>query len=227
MFFTSVPLAVDLLKDGLTFVGTICSKRHCCETTLLILIEDWKQAVDSKKLVSVLSTDMSKAFDSLSYSLTAKKLEAYGLVGRSLNLMRSFFADRRNRVKMCDATSDRIKMYRGCPQGSSFGLLLWNIYQNDMSAHVKDVNLTMYADNHQMYVKGREYETVRRRMKTQGQQALPWYTNNFPLANPDKFQSLNINPRKLDKDEGDKTLSMNDLGIANTELIKLLGVHID
>ena len=74
---------------------------------------------------------------------------------------------------------------------------------------------------------GRDHETVGCRMKTQGQQALSWYSNNFLLANPDKFQSLNINPRKLDKDKGDKTLSINDLDIANTELIKLLGVHID
>ena len=82
-----------------------------------------------------------------------------------------------------------------------------------MSAHVKDVNLTMYADDHQMYVKGRENETVRCRMKTQGQQALSWYSNNFLLANPDKFQSLNINPQKLYKDKSDKTLSINDLEI--------------
>ena len=128
-------------------------------------------------------------------------------------------------IKMGDVTSDWIKMERGCPQGSSFCPLLWNIYQNDMSAHVKDVNLTMYADDHQMYVKGREHETVRCRMKTRSQQALSWYSNNFLLANPDKFQSLNINPRKLDNNKNDITLSTNDLDIANTELIKLLGVH--
>ena len=212
--------------ETLYYRMTAYRKRHSCETTLLTLIEDWKQAVDSKQLVSVLSTDMSKAFDSLSHSLTVKKLEAYGFGERSLNLMRSFFDERLNRVKMCDATSDWTKIERGCPQGSSFGPLLWNIYQNDMSAHVKDVNLTMYADDHQMYVKGWEHETVQRRMKTQGQQALSWYSNNFLLANPDKFQSLNINPRKLDKDKSNKTLSINDLDIANTELIKLLGVHI-
>lgn len=44
---------------------------------------------------------------------------------------------------------------------------------------------------------------------------------------PDKFQSLNFNPWKLDKDKRDKMLNINDLDIANTELIKLLGVHID
>ena len=54
-----------------------------------------------------------------------------------------------------------------------------------------------------------------------------WYSNNFLLANPDKIQSLNINPRKLDKDRSDKPLSIKELDIANTELIKLLGVHID
>ena len=85
----------------------------------------------------------------------------------------------------------------------------------------------MYADDHQMYVKERDHETVGRRMKTRSQRALSWYSNNFLLANPDKFQSLNINPRKLDKDRSDKTLSINELDIANTELIKVLGVNID
>ena len=98
---------------------------------------------------------------------------------------------------MRDATSDWIKMERGCSQGSSFGPLLWNIYQNDIPAHVKDANSIMYADDHQMYVKGRDHETVGSRMKIHGQQALSWYTNNFLLANPDKFQSLNIYPWKL------------------------------
>jgi len=64
-------------------------------------------------------------------------------------------------------------------------------------------------------------------MKTHGQQVLSWYSDNFLLANPGKFQSLTINPWKLGKDKSDKTLNTNDLDIANTELIKLLGAHID
>ena len=47
------------------------------------------------------------------------------------------------------------------------------------------------------------------------------------MANPDKFQSLNNYPWKLDESKSNKTLRINDLDIANTELIKLLGVHID
>ena len=159
--------------------------------------------------------------------MTIKKLEAYRFGGRSLNLTRSFFDNRLNRVKMRDATSDWIKVERGCPEGLCFGPLPWNIYQNDMSVHVKDANLTMYADDHQVYVKGRDHETVGSRIKIHGQQALSWYTNSFLLANPDKFQSLNINPWNLDKDKRDKMQNINDLDIANSELIKLFGVYID
>ncbi|KAL9951208.1 hypothetical protein ACROYT_G043830 [Oculina patagonica] len=181
---------------------TAYRKKHSCETTLLALIEDWKLAADTKQLVYILSTDMRKAFDSLSHSLTIKKLEAYGFGRRSLELMRSFFENRHNRVKLGEITSDWIKMKRGCPQGSSFGLLL-------------------------MYVKGTDHETVGRSLKIYGSQALAWYSKNYLKANPDKFQSLNINPRKIDKDKSDTALSIDDIDITKTEQIKLLGVHID
>ena len=56
-------------------LSTAYRKGHSCETTLLRLNEDWKLAIDRKELVCILSTDMSKAFDSLSHSPTLTKLE--------------------------------------------------------------------------------------------------------------------------------------------------------
>lgn len=85
----------------------------------------------------------------------------------------------------------------------------------------------MYADDHQIYVKGKDHETVGHSLETNGNQALSWYSNNFLLANPDKFQFLNINPRKLDRDKSDTTLSIDGIDITKAELMKLLGVCID
>ena len=68
------------------------------------------------------------------------------------------------------------------------------MFQNDMAFHIPVSNLTLYADDHQLYVTGKTYEEVESTLVTKGQQALLWYRNNFLSANPDKFQSLKIKP---------------------------------
>ena len=59
-----------------------------CETSLIGLVERWKQAVDNRNVVGVLSTDMSKAFDLLYPPLLINKLRAYGFSNNSLTRMR-------------------------------------------------------------------------------------------------------------------------------------------
>ena len=118
---------------------------------------------------------MSKAFDSLCHSLIVKKVEAYGFGQNSLNLLRSYSDSVLNRVKIKDLTSDWKRLVFGCPQGSSFGPLLWNLFQNDMLFHINNANLSMYADDHQMYVIGKKHDVVVQSIKIQGKQALSWY----------------------------------------------------
>ena len=43
---------------------TAYRKSHSCETTLINLTENWKSAKDKHQSIRILSTDMSKAFDS-------------------------------------------------------------------------------------------------------------------------------------------------------------------
>ena len=136
--------------------------------------------MDRKELITILFTDMSKAFDSLSrHSLTLKKLDAYCFNSSSLELTRSYFDSRLNRVKINGHMSEWRIMECGCPQGSSFGPLLWNMFQNDMAFH---------HDDYQLYVTGKTYEEVESTLETHGQQALLWCRNNYLSANPDKFQ---------------------------------------
>ena len=167
-------------------------KNHSCETILVRLTEDWKHAIDRKELVTILSTDMSKAFDSLCHNLVIKKLKAYGFTNQSLDLIRSFLNDRYSRVKLGTIRSEWSEMSRGCSQGSSFGPLLWNLFQNDMTMLVKYTNLFMYADDHQLYVTGSNQNIASSRLQYQGKLAMSWYRDNFLLANTEKFQCLTI-----------------------------------
>ena len=55
---------------------TVYRKQNSCETTLIKLMEDWKEALDTSNVVGILSTDLSKAFDSLHPPLLLAKLKA-------------------------------------------------------------------------------------------------------------------------------------------------------
>ena len=69
---------------------------------------------DKRQSVTVLSTDMSKAFDSLHPTLMLSKLRAYGFEENSLNLLRSYLTDRQNRVKLGPVTSNWHTVNRVC-----------------------------------------------------------------------------------------------------------------
>ena len=202
------------------------------------MLEDWKLAIDRRELVCILSKDMSKASDSLCPSLLLKKLEAYGFTEQALEFMRSYFEDRLNRVKIGNTTSEWREMTRECPQGSSFGSLMWNIFQNDLALHINSGKLNMYADDHhstgklniyddehEIYSTGYDLEKVRATIVEAGELAATWY-KNYLLANVDKFQTTVINPRRLNVTNTHKcgALKIHDQTIESVGHIRLLGV---
>lgn len=52
-------------------------KGHSTEQCLNVMIEKWKKALDQKKYVGAVLTDLSKAFDCLNHQLLIAKCEAY------------------------------------------------------------------------------------------------------------------------------------------------------
>jgi len=140
---------------------TAYRKKNSCETTLIKLVKGWKMSLDNKDMVGVLSTDLSKAFDSLHPMLLLAKLKAYGFNDSAIRLLRSYFSERKKLVKIgMEFTSEWKTVLGGCPQGSNFGPLLRNIFQNDLVFNINNSGLTMYADDHQMYSHGERMEDV-------------------------------------------------------------------
>ena len=121
------------MDDRLSDAITAYSAKNSCETTLIRLTKTWRADLDSKKVVGVLSSDMSKAFDSLSPQLLINKLQVYKFSDKAIQLIRSYFSGRENRVRIGSVISDWVEVKRDCPQGSTFGPHMWNIFQNDMN----------------------------------------------------------------------------------------------
>jgi len=194
---------------------------------LLRLTEDWKLAVDSKQFIAILSTDMSKAFDSPHPSLMINKLKAYGFSEESLSLMGSYFSNRQNRVKLNGVTSSWKDAVRGCPQGSSFGPLLWNIFQNNVTYIVNNASLSMYAYDHQLYVKGYSVDCVEQLLTNGGHTISKWYKDNFLKGNCDKSNVMLLGKKNKNEDSFFINVKIDEQIIKSSADLKLLGVTLD
>ena len=81
------------------FLGA-CRPGMGCQSTLLRLVEDWRQALDRRDYVAAILMDLSKAFDCLPHDLLLGKLRAYGLSTSACELVRSYLCNRKQRVKL-------------------------------------------------------------------------------------------------------------------------------
>ena len=116
-------------------------------------------------------------------------------------------------------------MGKGCPQGSCFGPLLWDIFQNDLFFSIKHCQLSMYADDEQLYSSGTRASDVERILNDQAPVAANWYSDNKLLANKKKFQSMVITKKK-GQDLPKINLVVDNEEIEQTTCLKLLGVTI-
>ena len=116
---------------------TAYRKRHSTETSLIKLTENWKRAIDDHNIVGILSTDMSKAFDSLHPPLLLRKLDAYGFSTSSTG---SYFTERKYRVKIgTEITSEWKEVFKGAALkgqhlalyfGTRFKMILTSLQMN-------------------------------------------------------------------------------------------------
>ena len=95
--------------------------------------------------------DLSKVFGMNNHSLLLTKLKAHGFSNQALSLLQSYLCNRFQRSIINGSFSSWNKAITGVPQGSVLGLLLFNIFLNDIFLFISKCQLCNYADNNTLY----------------------------------------------------------------------------
>ena len=144
------------MNNDLSSLLTRFRKNHNTQQYLLTTLEKWTNKLDKRKLMCVMFMNLSKAFDSINHNLLVAKLEAYGFSGTSLQLMRSYLKNCKQRVYVNSSFSEWETVSIGILQGSIFNPLLFNIFLNDfflvvthfhLSNYFRDINLHCFRNN--------------------------------------------------------------------------------
>ena len=82
------------------------------------MVDDWRLALDSKKVTGTIAIDLSKAFDSICHNLLLGKLRAYGVGEEAIDFLHSYLSGRKKRVMVKVVFSDWLPVYSSVPNGS-------------------------------------------------------------------------------------------------------------
>ena len=168
--------------------------------------------------------DLSKAFDCLPHDLLSLKMKHYGLTDNAVSLINSYLSNRKQCVKIGSFKSDFQQLYKGVPQGSILGPVLFNIFINDIFNFVKKCDLYNYADDNTLSRADKDINIVKQDLENDSLILINWFSDNKMQANPDKFQAIAIGS-KTQKHKLE--FNINDINISCDEDVKLLEVTLD
>ena len=114
------------------------------------MLYKWKRALHEGEYVSALFMDLSKAFDTINHDLLIAKLKAYGFSEEALKLMKSYIKNRKQIVQINNEFSSERDVITVVPQGSIDGLLLFNLFINDLLFFIEQCTLSNYADENNL-----------------------------------------------------------------------------
>ena len=151
---------------------------HSTVMAITDMVEKVRAAWASKEEALGVFIDLKKAFDTVDHEILLQKMDHYGIRGVAQGLMRSYLRDRTQYVCYGGYESERGKVECGVPQGSVLGPLFFLLYVNDMVASCKDLELVLFADDTNIFAKGKDPSELFNKVNTGMESLCKWFSHN-------------------------------------------------
>ena len=192
-----------------------------CQDTLLILTESWRKDIFKNNKIGALLMDLSKAFDCVPHELLISKFKAYGVQDQSIKIIKSYFSDREQRVRIGKVHSSWKTTIKGVSQGLVFCTIVFNVYINYIFYFIKRARLTNYADDNTLSMAHPNFQIVKSSREGEAAKAIWWFSINLMQANLEKFQLIFFNCKV------ESPVIIDGCIIKPEKVVRLLGIIIN
>ena len=131
---------------------------HSTQHALLNLLKSRQKALDKSGVIGTVLMGLSKAYDCVPHYLLIAKLSAYGFEDSATPLVSDYLSKRYQPVKIGSVFSFYLEILRGVPQGSILGLILCNIFINDLIFFIQETEVCNFADDTTIYSCSLDYK---------------------------------------------------------------------
>ena len=125
---------------------------HSCESALHEMISDFNSIRDRGEIGLCLLIDFRKAFDLVDSVLLLNKLFHLGFNNSSLSLIKNYFENRSQTVKVNGCASASLPIRLSIPPGSCLGPLFFILFINDLPFFVNGFKSKLFADDTSLYM---------------------------------------------------------------------------
>ena len=187
------------------------------------MLEKWKKALNTEENMSAIFMDLLKAFDTINHDLLLAKLKAYVFSKQALSFMCSYLKNRRQRAQINNKFSSLREVIAGVPQSCINGLLLFNLFINDLFLFICFSTLSNYADDDNLFATGADIQLINQMLLSSFRAENNWFYEYFMTLNPGKSHFMSIGKDTRDKD----VFYYDNLTLKNSNEEEILGVIID
>jgi hypothetical protein len=171
-------------------------KKHSTTTSLHRLIDDILENVNEKEKTGLCFLDIRKCFDTIDHNILIYKLNKYGIQGTALSWFKSYLTNRSQVVTINNTVSSTKPINIGVPQGTILGPILFLIFVNDISNHVLNSSINIYADDVVLYYSHNDITLLRDSLQNSLNSVHNWYVRNKLSLSVEKCTSMLINYSK-------------------------------
>ena len=168
---------------------------HSTETSLLNTLDQVYMAADSSQPTILVSLDLSAAFDTIDHHILLTRLQTgFGISGSVINWIRSYLADRVQRVVVGQSKSTDTSLNTGVPQGSVLGPILFSVFTSPVGHIISSsgIHHQQYADDTQLFISltsSGQYDSIGR-LERCLLTLHEWFCVNGLALNPDKSEAI-------------------------------------